>query len=287
MSARIGYHPSISNGIEYMIQNCLNSGCTCCQCFLGSPKSFSAEILDKDFCNDIKDIVKKNNFFFIAHSPYLLNFARDLIEEDKKFHLKRYVTDLINIDQLGGIGSVLHMGSSLKMGHNKSCENFIKNLEWVVDRIPDSVTILLENMSGKGTNMCCDLESWTDFDSRLPEHLKNRTKWVVDTCHLYANGEFDLSSRRESQRFYREFDKNIGWDRIACFHFNGSIGSFGSKIDNHADICNDNCGKIETKGLRQLARIAFDTNKPLILETPGEETDIIEQVELIKTWEKR
>lgn len=287
MSAQIGYHPSISNGIEYMIQNCLNSGCTCCQCFLGSPKSFSAEILDNHFCKDIKKLVKKNDFFFIAHSPYLLNFARDLIEENKKFHLKRYVTDLINIDQLGGIGSVLHMGSSLKMGHNKSCENFIKNLEWVVDRIPDSVTILLENMSGKGTNMCCDLESWTDFDSRLPEHLKNRTKWVVDTCHLYANGEFDLSSRRESQRFYREFDKNIGWDRIACFHFNGSIGSFGSKIDNHADICIDNCGKIETKGLRQLARIAFDTKKPLILETPGDETGINEQVELIKTWEKK
>ena len=53
------------------------------------------------------------------------------------------------------------------------------------------------------------------------------------------------------------------------------------RVDWHQDI---GYGFIDSQGLREVAKIAKDLGKPLILETPCEKEDYNEQIEKVKFW---
>ncbi len=59
-----------------------------------------------------------------------------------------------------------------------------------------------------------------------------------------------------------------------------------SNHDNHDDIGPIFSGKIKTVGLKELAKIASKTGKPLILETPVETHTLPSQFKLVKSWMK-
>lgn len=275
---KIGFHVEVNSANSYYrtIKSVHETGCEAMQMFLGSPYSYSA----KKFYEPLaQKYVRDNEIFLISHSPYVLNFARPSNHQA----VSRYVTDLQNIEGLGGFGSVLHMGYNvLKLEEVNRV--FIKNLDDVSTQISHNVTMILENMSGKGSAMCCDLDSWSIFWEEIPEDLRKRIKWCVDTAHLYGQGDYNLSMRREAMRFYQDFDNMIGWSEICCIHFNGSHANLGSKKDLHADIADEYCGNIEGKGMRHLARICNQKNTHLILETPGNNFDILWQMATIKSW---
>lgn len=286
---RYGYHPSIDRGYLSAIERPIAIGASAVQLWMGNSKGYASKIQPKTVYEPVAELVRENNVFLIAHSPYILNFARPLQESDSGMKaLQRYVNDLINITNLGGIGSVLHMGSNvkeLKQDMAGAYENFVSNLWWVVERMPKGAIIILENMAGGGTRMCCEMKDWSDFwNNYVDKDLKKHVRWCVDTAHLYATGEYDLSKRTEALRFYNDFDKNIGWEYMLCFHFNGSKTCLGSNHDNHADIGPEMSGLIETKGLRQIARIAGATGKPIIMEVPTDEHSLPDQFDVVKGW---
>ena len=203
--------------------------------------------------------------------------------------LQRYATDQINITNLGGCGcgSVLHMGANVANLHQSTdtaCQNFVDNLDWVLENTPESSTIFLENMAGCGTRMCCKMKEWSRFwNYYLDSDLQSRVKWCVDTAHLFATGEYNISNPDEVERFYADFDKNIGWDNLGCFHFNNSKAKCKSFHDIHADLTS---GYIETAGMEALCKLATKTGKPMILETPANSQSLEEQFGLIKKWGK-
>lgn len=279
-----GPHPSVADGYLTAVEAVKDIGASALQIWTGNNQSYNARLISKETYKPVAKFVKEHELFMVAHSPYILNFAHP----DPSTARERYLKDLVNITNLGGLGSVLHMGANvktLKQSITTAYQNFVKNLRWIVERMPDSAVIILENMAGGGTRMACKMEEWADFwNNYVDDDLKKRIRWCVDTAHLYATGEYDLSKRTEALRFYRDFDRHIGWEYLLCFHFNGSKTKLGSKNDNHADIGWQTSGEIETKGLRQIARIAGATNKPLILEVPTDETPMEEQFEIIKSW---
>lgn len=287
---KFGYHPSIDRGYLSAIERPVSLGASAVQLWMGNSKGYDSKLLQPDVYQPVAEFVKKNNVFLIAHSPYLLNFARPLQKTSAgRKALERYLRDLENITNLGGVGSVLHMGSNvkeLKQDMSTAYKTFVDNLRWIVERKPRQAIIILENMAGGGTRMCCEMADWADFwNNYVDADLKKHIRWCADTAHLYATGEYDLSKRTRALRFYKDFDRHIGWGYLLCFHFNGSKTVLGSHKDNHADICEGNSGYIETKGLRQIARIAGATDKPLILEVPVDDGHPLpEQFDLIKSW---
>ncbi len=289
MVLQYGYHPSIDRGYLSAIERSIALGASAVQLWMGNSKGYASKVLPKKIYQPVAELVAEKEVFLIAHSPYILNFARPLQNSEQGLKaLQRYVNDLTNITNLGGVGSILHMGSNvkeLKQTTIQAYENFVENLWWVVEKMPDDAIIILENMAGGGTRMCCEMDSWSDFwNNHVDDELKKHLKWCVDTAHLFAAGEYNLSQRREAMRFYKDFDKKIGWQHLLCFHFNGSKSALGSHVDNHADIGPETSGLIATKGLRQLARIAGATGKPLILEVPIDDHTLVEQFELIESW---
>lgn len=286
-----GYHASIDRGYLSAVERSLSLGAGAVQLWMGNSKGYASRVVPPKEYEPVAELVDANDVFLIAHSPYILNFARPLQESDVGGGFKalnRYVRDLVNVTNLGGVGSVLHMGSNvpeLKQDHATACQTFVDNLWWTVENMPKDATILLENMAGGGTRMCCEMEKWAEFwNEYFDDDLKTHVKWCIDTAHLYATGEYDISKPSEVKRFYKEFDAKIGWEHVACFHFNGSKTALGSHHDNHDDIGPKKSGQIRTAGLRELARIAAKTNKPLILETPNDTHTLPEQFATIESW---
>jgi len=286
-----GYHFSIQKGYNDAIETAINLDAKSVQLFTGNKQSYATTMVEPKIYKIINMVIKDYDIFLINHSALILNFARPLYEESKgSSALNRYLKDLINITNLGGLGSVLHMGSNVKdlnIDMKQAYKNFANNLKWIIERKPVNAIIILENMAGGGTQMCCKMADWADFwNNYIDDESKKHIKWCVDTAHLYACGEYDLSKCTEILRFYKDFNTNIGWDNIACFHFNGSKTKLGSKKDQHADIGPKNSGYIETKGLCKLAKIACKTNKPIILEVPCDEYSINDQFDVIRSWFK-
>lgn len=280
---KVGYTPNSEKNHLLTVKKAYSRGADAIQIWVGSPYSSKSKIIENH--DSVKKFIDEKNIFLISHSPYTINFARD--PETQGVYRDRLINDLINIDNLGGIGTVLHTGKNVKelnQSFKQAEENFTENIRKVLEVFDGKSQILLENMCGSGTSMWCDLDSWSEYWKDF--EFRDKVSWCLDTAHLYAAGEYDLSSRANTMKFYRDFDEKIGWESIKVIHFNGSKVPFGAKNDRHADIGVESSGCIATKGLRQLARIACKNSTPLILETPGV-IPIEDQIELIRSWVKK
>jgi deoxyribonuclease-4 len=276
----VGYTPGKEKNFYNTIKKANSIGATAIQVWTGSPYSNNYSKIECTDAANTKTYIRENTIHLISHSPYVINFAR----ENQIASQKRLIADLENIESLGGSGTVLHTGKNVKtigQSYKQAEENFTENIRKVLENYSGSSNILLENMCGCGSSMWCELSPWVNYWNEYP--YKDRTRWCIDTAHLYAAGEYDISKKSESLRFYNDFSDHIGWQYVDCIHFNGSLVGFGAKNDRHADIDFINSGCIKTKGLRQFARIAFMNNTPLILETPGE-ISMKQQIDLIKSW---
>lgn len=273
-TTRIGYHTNFYKSFLATITYAHEKiDASAVQLFIGNPKTYACSTVYEPL---VKPYVESNDIFLISHSPYILNFARPKNAQA----VNRYISDLKNISHLGGYGSVLHMGYNVLKDESVN-RTFIQNLDDVLTEVPQDVIVILENMSGKGTAMCCKIDEWSEFCNEIPEDMAKRIEWCVDTAHLHGVGEYNLSMRREVMRFYEDFNNLIGWDKICCFHFNNSRADLGSFKDLHADISD---GNVDTKGMRHLARLANQTGKPLIMEVPGVSYPVSWQVQQIKSW---
>jgi deoxyribonuclease-4 len=65
---------------------------------------------------------------------------------------------------------------------------------------------------------------------------KDRIGFCIDTCHVFAEGLYDLRQIKEIDRMFEDFDKIIGLDKLVLIHFNDSETEFCSKQDRHARI---------------------------------------------------
>lgn len=286
---RFGFHAGTQKTFLQSVMSAHRSGATGIQMFMGNPRGYAFKQLDPALCKAVKEYVQNYNLFFISHSPYVLNLARPLYNTDTK-GLERYVNDITVNFNMGGVGSIVHMGSNVKelcQTMDKCFEIFVKNLQWVAERIPDGAYIVLENMSGSGQQMCCNMNEWTCFwNEYVDENLKKRIRWCIDTAHLYANGEYDISEPEEVERFQQDFAEKIGWEYVICIHLNGSKSKLKSHKDCHADISFEKCGEIDSQGLAAIVNLASKTGVSVILETPGDEESLSTQLMLIQQWSK-
>ena len=176
---------------------------------------------------------------------------------------------------------VLHPGSHVGCGIDTGIENIINGLNTILDNTSfedNNVTILLETMAGKGT------EVGSNFNEikRIINGVNNKNKIGVcmDTCHLndagYDVANFDL--------LLDEFDKEVGLSYLKCIHINDSKNPKGARKDRHENI---GFGYI---GFDALINIIYNKrieDIPKILETPwiGEYPPYKEEIEMIKNKE--
>lgn len=193
----------------------------------------------------------------VVHAPYIINLAND--DEIKfNFSVQFLKEEIARCNTLGIKKMVLHPGSHVGLGIERGIESIIRGLNLILDGKYD-VTILLETMAGKGSEVGSRLEEIKTIIDGVND--KEHIGVCIDTCHLSDAG-YDL---RNFDKFLEEFDKIIGVDKIGCVHVNDSKNVFGSHKDRHENI---GFGEI---GFDTLMNVIYNKRLeevPKILETP-------------------
>ena len=274
----VGAHASMAKGFENALKSINAMGGNSTQVFLKSPRSRASKPLDEEDAKNTKKYLQENNFFLVGHCSYLLNFAKDYKKDP--WPVSSLIEDLERISKMGGAGVVLHIGKYLDMEKDVAFKNINRAVSHVLENTPNDVKVIFENTAGQGTEIGFKFEELKEIYDSFTNKQKERIGFCLDTAHSYAAG-YDLSTIEGVKEWEQSFDKNIGWNKVVCIHFNDSKKELNSRVDRHQDIGHGTIGEL---GLSEVARIAKETNKPLILETIGEFSNYKDEISLIKGW---
>lgn len=228
--------------------------------YTGAPQNTSRYPVMDGLTLEAMALMKEHDFDYskvVVHAPYIINLANDKDPEKFKFSVRFLQEELERCELLGIKSIVLHPGSHVGLGVDVAISNIAKGLNMILGT--HDVTILLETMAGKGTEVGSSLEEIKRIIDLVDD--KEHIGVCLDTCHLNDAG-YDMS---EFDSFLNRFDSLIGLDKIGCVHVNDSKNVLGAHKDRHENI------GFGTIGFDNLISIIYNNrlkNIPKILETP-------------------
>ncbi len=261
MDLIIGSHVSFTKDTQLIgsINEALSYGSNTFMIYTGAPQNTNRIPLNKDLINKGKELLIENNINIdniIVHAPYIINLANNKDEEFRSFTLNFLRQEIKRCEELGIKKLVLHPGSHVGVGEEMGLNNIIDGLNKVLDN-NSPVFILLETMSGKGTECCYKFE----HIKYILDNVKLNDKLLVcmDSCHMSDAG-YNIE---DFDSLLDEFDNVVGINRIGAIHINDSKNNIGDKKDRHANI------GYGTLGFNKLLNIIYNKrleNIPKILE---------------------
>ena len=258
----IGSHVSYTKDSQLMgsLEEALLYDANTFMFYTGAPQNTKRYEIDNEITK--KAIIKMqevgiNIDNIIVHAPYIINLANG--DESKyDFSIRFLIGEVKRCEEMHVKYMVLHPGSHVGLGVDEGINNIINALN-IVLKNSQNVTILLETMAGKGT------EVGRNFDEikRIIDGVwkKELIGVCLDTCHLNDSG-YDISN---IDSVLDEFDKVIGLKYVKCVHVNDSKNPLGSSKDRHENI------GYGTIGFDNLLNVIYNSrldNIPKILETP-------------------
>jgi deoxyribonuclease-4 len=136
--------------------------------------------------------------------------------------------------------------------------------------VPGATRLLVENSAGAGQTVGRTAAEVGTILAGVPDELRARTGYGLDTCHLFVSGHDIRESKAALTGVLDEFESVIG-EPPAFFHLNDSEGPLGSNRDRHALIGE---GEIGVEPFRWLLHDRRAARVPLILETPQQNVSI-------------
>ena len=257
----IGSHVSFNKNSQLLgsVEEALKYGANAFMFYTGAPQNTNRCIIDKNNMNKAIILMNKNYIDYsnvVVHAPYIINLCN---ENNFSFSVKFLQEELKRCNILGIKKLVLHPGSHIGLGENIGLNYIIKGLNEVLDNTNYDVTILLETMSGKGTELGTSINQLKYIIDNI--HDNKHIGVCLDTCHLNDSG----INLEYFDDYLEEFDKLIGINKIGCIHINDSKNSINSHKDRHENI------GFGTIGFNALIKIIYNKkleNIPKILETP-------------------
>ena len=255
IGSHVGY--SSKTGLVGSLEEALSYGSTTFMFYTGAPQNTERSSIDINLTNEALEKMEqagidKNKV--IVHAPYIINLANT---EKYDFAVSFLKQEIDRVEALGMKYMVLHPGSHVGLGVDVAIENITRGLNEVLGK--NDVTILLETMAGKGTEVGRNFSEIKRIIDGIDD--KKHIGVCMDTCHLNDAG-YDMS---DFDNVLDEFDKTIGLDYLKCIHINDSKNPFNSHKDRHDNI---GYGSI---GFDNLINIIYNEkikDIPKILETP-------------------
>lgn len=255
----LGCHLSSAAGYEKMGETAVSIGANTFQFFTRNPRGGNAKAIDPADAAGLDRILRENSFApILAHAPYTLNMASDSTKV-REFAEMAFADDLSRLGRLPCHLYNFHPGSHTGIGAKKGIENITGILNRTLTG-KESCTILLETMSGKGSEIGRCFEE-------LHEIIENTQHGdqlgvCLDTCHLFCAG-YDIVNHLDE--VVTQLDNQIGIDRVKAIHLNDSMMPFGSNKDRHAGIGE---GLIGLEALIRVVTHPALKDTPFFLETP-------------------
>ena len=283
---KIGCHLSASGGYLAMGQTAVSIGANVFQFFTRNPRGGAAKPLDKGDVVAFLDFAAANGIGpILAHAPYTLN-AAGAEPRVREFAEEVMSDDLDRLEHTPGAMYNFHPGSHVGQGAEEGI-NLISGmvsrilLRWLDahgGKLP-STTILLETMSGKGSEVGRDFAEIRAIIDATESKLPARGDIIgvcLDTCHVWDGG-YDIVNDLDG--VLAEFDRIVGLERLKAIHLNDSMNVLGAHKDRHEKIGK---GKIGLDALMRVVNHPKLKDLPFYLETPCDLQGYRDEIALIK-----
>lgn len=273
----VGAHTSFGGRICDALWTGVNYGMYTIQIFMGNPKGFNRSKITAEDLESCHEILRMFPTHIFTHFPYIANLAgsKNVLawdgdeEQDTKtrkvLQSLEYELNTISVFNQRRSGVVVHPGN------NVDTDSGLRTIARTISMInfAPNAKLLLENTAGQGTSLARDLDEIKVIIDHVDEAKRSHVGVCIDTCHLYAYGDYDLSKISEVDRFFDDFEEKLGMDRFTLLHLNDSKCPMKSKKDRHACLGD---GLIWGDGFDSLVHLLDRCKEhgiPMVLETHG------------------
>lgn len=261
----IGSHVNMS-GTELLVgsvKSALSFNANTFMFYTGAPQNTIRKPVESLRVEEAKKLMEENGIDvknLVVHAPYIINLGN--LKDESTFDLAKSVLkdELYRTNYIGVKYLVLHPGAHLNFGEEAGLNRIVEGLNTVLENDNSDVTILLETMAGKGSELGKTFEELKYIIDHVSK--KERLGVCLDTCHVFDAG-YDIVNDLDG--VLKHFDEVIGLDLLKVIHVNDSKNIFASHKDRHANLGDGNIG-FET-----LAKVVWHPlleDKIKILETP-------------------
>lgn len=269
----IGNHTSSSKGYLAMGKQMLANGGNTFAFFTRNPRGGKAKEINPQDVQAFLKLEQENHFGkLVAHAPYTMNCCAAK-ENLREFARETMVDDLKRLELTPGNYYNFHPGSHVGQGAETGIAKIAEILNEVLTK-EQSTTVLLETMSGKGSEVGRNFQELRQIIDQV--ELKEKLGVCLDTCHVWDGG-YDIVSDLDG--VFTEFDQIIGLDRLKAIHLNDSMNGLGSHKDRHARIGE---GEIGLEALVRVINHPATKGIPFILETPNDDEGWAREIALLR-----
>jgi deoxyribonuclease-4 len=273
MSRFIGSHTVANGGIHMAALRAGNAGMTALQIFTAPPQYYGDKASMKpERVQRFRAALDQAGIrpeHVVVHGAYVLNTATE--DETKWSRAQAGLRKELERSSLLGVGSVcFHPGAATSGDREASTERVARAITAALEAVPGRTKLLVENTAGAGQTVGRTPGEVGAILRGIPGHLRPRTGYGLDTCHLFASGLDITASEGALKRILDDFEEATG-EPPSFFHLNDSEGALGSNKDRHLLLGE---GRIGRDAFGWLLRDRRAADIPLILETPQQHYDI-------------
>jgi deoxyribonuclease-4 len=260
---------SIEGGLHRAVERAREVDATALQIFVKSSRQWKARPLTQLEVEKFRQDCGEAGLaaHTLAHASYLINLS----SPDAALRTRSESALGQELDRCADLGVpylVLHPGSPGEGDEEAGLARVVACLDrLLVDRGKngnggDDVMLLLETTAGQGSSLGC---RFAQLGSILEQARHGERLGVCfDTCHAHAAG-YEFRDARSYRATLREFDREVGLDRLLAFHFNDSKHPLGSRKDRHEHIGH---GEVGLEPFRLILNDRRFRGRPMVLETP-------------------
>lgn len=255
----LGAHMTTGKGFDRAAKDACSIQADAMQVFTRNPRGGKARALTEKELQKLAEY-RDSGLCVVCHAPYTINLASSS-DDVREFGQRTIAEDLQRMQLLGASGLVVHSGAHTGAGKAVGLERLIASLDLLLPQVADGTRILLETMSGSGSELGSNLE---ELQQVLKAFDYSPALGVcLDTCHLFAAG-YDVC---DWPTFKARFEAYLPWEAVGCIHMNDSKTPFASHKDRHEKLGE---GSIGWPAFKQIVQIEADSDLPIIMETPNE-----------------
>lgn len=269
---------SIAGSLANAPGNGASIGCEAIQIFSKNQRQWKAKPIPPAEAEAFQREMEAMNIrASMVHDSYLINLA-DPREAGWKRSVAAFTDEMERCEVLGIPYLVFHPGSPKEAGETVGLRRVAQGLDVCFSKAKaDHVMPLLENAAGQGAHVGWRFEHLQTMIEGLSD--PKRAGVCIDTCHTFAAG-YDIRTKEGYEDAVRQIDRAVGLKRVRACHLNDSKGELNCRVDRHEHIGQGHIGK---ELFRWLVRDPRFREVPMVLETPGDDSDFARNLKLLKS----
>jgi deoxyribonuclease IV len=280
----IGAHTIDNGGIDMAARRAGSAGMRALQCFTAIPKFYGDKSRIKPeragrFCEALEEVGIRPEHV-VVHGAYVLGVATP--DAGKWARAAAGLAKEMERSTTLGVGGVcFHPGSAADGDTAAAAERVARAMVGALEGVDGPTRLLVENTAGAGKTLGRTAAEVGEILAHVPDALRPRVGYGLDTCHLFASGYDIHASEARLRAILDEFEAAAG-EPPAFFHLNDSEGALGSNRDRHMLLGE---GEMGVEPFRWLLADPRSRGVPLILETPQQNYEIADDDPTADPWD--